>query len=148
MGAVLGYKQLLEFVEAALKGKNVDPLTRGLIAYLMSKASVEKRRVHLRLLFYILNKLNLYPCKINLSVEELNVLKKIEIEVKEYFKRNPLKSQITNRKFTIKFSIHMKGTPSLVIISSQHPFPSLDNVREEFNEAGMPHSYVTQTYLI
>ena len=147
MTTTVPYSGFLELVEAALSGKNVDPLTRSVIAYLMYKAKIEKDRIYLRLLFYILSKLGLYPCKISLSMDEINTLRRIEMEVKEQFQKGPNNNSSGSRRYTLRFSIRLNALPSPITIHSEILSPSMGE-NEIQDRVKVSYGHFSQVYLI
>lgn len=116
-----GFRDVLKVIDELLRGRGVDPFTRSLLAYLMHKASVNRgNRLYLRLLIYVASRCGLCSYRVSLTDEELDTLRRIEFEVKEYFSRNiqELKNNmpiVMSRRYSLKFSLYVENILPLKI---------------------------------
>ena len=119
----MGFRGVLEVIDKLLRDRGVDPFTRSLLAYLMHKASVDRgNKLYLRLLMYVASKCGLCSYKVTLTQEELDTLRRIEIEVKEYFSKNPNGMPIINsRRYSVKFNLYIENVLPLKITETTIP---------------------------
>ena len=103
------FRRILEAVDRVLGGRGVDPLLRSVLAYLMARVGERTgdRRYH-RLLAYVARLCGLHSHSVELSPEEMEELRRIVSEVREYFARGP-RDTTQPRRYTVKLTINVRG---------------------------------------